>query len=135
MKKYVLAALIAIGTVACSSTTESERNRAATNNRVDTDRTDWESRMQARLERIERNISEWKNRDVDPRAERAKDATKVQTEKRMNDLEKLKDETREGYNKLKQESAEGWSTAKAKTEQGLDRLEREWDEFVASVRN
>lgn len=131
MKKYVLAALIGLATVGCSkTTTEAERSRTA-ENRVDTSRSDWETRMQARLERIEREISEWKNRKVDPKAERTKEAT----ERRIGDLERLKEETKEAYNKVKSETAEGWQTAKAKTEQAFDKLDREWDEFVASVRN
>jgi hypothetical protein len=128
MVRYALAALLALSAAACSSNYrahDTERNRTVTN-----DRRDFEHRVQARLDKIEREIKEWQDRKADAKTDRAKRAS----DRRIDDLEQLKAETRQKFNELKGDNNENWEKFKSDFSAAMDNLEAKWNEFKDDVK-
>ncbi|MBI1897656.1 MAG: hypothetical protein HYZ57_19300 [Acidobacteria bacterium] len=140
MKAYFLAALLIAGTTACtrtdqtrSRTEEQPRATEETRARTPDDRSAWERSMQDRMDRLERQIDEVKQKAKDARA-RGAIKTEREYDERVSELERLRDETKEKYNQAKRATSQTWQRFKDEVEEAANRLENAWDRFMADVR-
>jgi hypothetical protein len=134
MKRYLFAGVLAVSLVGCTSANRQEaRNEAEeTRARATSARDEYSRKMQDRLDRIDREIDEErakaKARKMNAKAQKAWD-------NRMDDLQKMRAETREKYNEMKNSTENGWEKFKDGMDTAADKLDRAWDNFKADLKS
>jgi hypothetical protein len=137
MTKYILIATLAFGTVACTRNQRADVREEAseTRARVDdwqTERTDYSRRMQERLDRIDREMEEER---VKAEGRQMSAKSRREYNERMDDLNKVKRETREQWNDAKSATKEGWNDFKRGMDNAADKLDNAWERFKADMKS
>jgi hypothetical protein len=138
MKYYFYTGLLALTLTACTSTSKTEaRNEVRTDAEQTRARTtmtkdEYQRKLEARLDRIDREMDEER-----ARAEKRKMDAKARREynERMEDLRKLRADTRSKWDEMKNATADGWEKFKDGVDNSVDRLDRAWDRFKADMKS
>lgn len=134
MKKYLIVLGVSMLLAGCTRSEKSEvRNEAEeTRARVAEERREYQRKMEERLDRIDREIDEER-----AKAEGRKMNAKAKREynERVEELTKLRAETREKYNGLKNSAADGWNSFKSGVDEAVDKLDNSWDRFKADMKS
>lgn len=134
MRNYFFAGLLALSLTACStaSRTEARNETEQTKARVDDARETYQRKMQDRLDKIDREIDEERakaeGRKMNAKARKAYN-------NRMDDLKKVRSETREKYDEVKNAAENGWEKLKDGADTAADKLDRAWDNFKADMKS
>ncbi|MDZ4800927.1 MAG: hypothetical protein SGI92_22440 [Bryobacteraceae bacterium] len=134
MRTYFFAGLLALSLTACSTApqTEARTETDQTRARVDNARESYQKGMQDRLDRVDREIDEERakaeGRKMNAKAKKAYAA-------RMDDLRKMRTESREKYNEMKNSTENGWERFKDGLDSTADKLDRAWDNFKADMKS
>ena len=136
MKTYLFAGLLALSLTACSNTTttktEAQREAEQTRARVDNARETYNRKMQDRLDKIDREIDEERAK-AEGRKLNAK--AKQAYKERMDDLEKLRAETKSQWNDVKNASESSWEKLKDSMDSTADKMDRAWENFKADMKS
>jgi uncharacterized membrane protein YhiD involved in acid resistance len=145
MRNYIAALILGLGLVGCTTSERAEvrkqardaeeetRARTADTRRdVTAARTEYQTRMEARLDKIDREMDE----------ERAKAKARRMTAKqrrayneRMTELEQEKKDARAKWSDLKTSTDENWEKFKDGLDRAADKVESGWHKFVADLKS
>jgi hypothetical protein len=145
MRNYIAALILGLGLVGCTTSERAEvrkqardaeeetRARTADTRRdVTAARTEYQNRMEARLDKIDREMDE----------ERAKAKARRMTAKqrrayneRMTELEQEKKDARAKWSDLKTSTDENWEKFKDGLDRAADKVESGWHKFVADLKS
>jgi hypothetical protein len=145
MRNYIAALLLGLGLAGCTTSEradvrkqareaeEETRSRVADTRRDATAaRIDYQNRMQARLDKIDREMDE----------ERAKAKDRHMTAKqrrqynaRMAELDQEKSDARSKWNDLKASADDNWEKFKDGLDRAADKVESGWNKFVADLKS
>ena len=109
--------------------------KSAVNNAHFTDadrkrRTEYQDQMQARLDRLDREIDELKTR-----ANHATGARKAELERRIADLEQQRADVRSKYSNLKGAADDVWEKMKAGVDQAADKLQEGFEKLKSDLKS
>jgi uncharacterized protein YpuA (DUF1002 family) len=144
MKTYVAVALLAFGLIGCTTSERADVRKQARDAEVETRartadtrrdvtaaRTDYENRMQKRLNAINSEMEE----------ERVKASTRQMTPKkqkeynsRMAELDRDSKDARAKWAEMKGSADENWEKFKDDLDRAADKLESGWNKFVADLK-
>jgi hypothetical protein len=145
MKNYIAAFVLGIGLIGCTTSERADVRKQAKEAEEDTRartadtrrdataaRIEYQSRMEARLDKIDREMDE----------ERAKAKARHMTAKqrreyneRMAEMEQEKKDARAKWNELKASTDDNWEKFKDSMDRAADKIENGWDKFVASLKS
>ena len=145
MRNYIAALVLSLGLVGCTTSERAEvrkqardaeeetRARTADTRRdVNAARLDYQNRMEARLDKIDREMDE----------ERAKAKARIMTAKqrrayneRMAELDQEKKDARAKWNDLKASTDDNWEKFKDGLDRAADKVENGWNKFVADMKS
>ncbi|HYI97000.1 MAG TPA: hypothetical protein VEX68_25885 [Bryobacteraceae bacterium] len=145
MKKYAAVVILGLGLVGCTrsdraevrqetgETAEATRARTAEATReASAKRREYQERMEARLDKIDREIEEErlkaKGRKMNAKAKR-------EYNEKMAELDEARRDTRSKWNELKNATDENWEQFKDSLDRAGEKLESGWNRFVADIKD
>ena len=145
MKNYVAVAVLGLGLVGCTASDRAEvrqesreaadatraRTAEATNEAA-AKRREYSERMQARMDKIDREMEE---ENLKAKGRKMTAAQKREYNERMAELENAKKETKEKWNEFTNATDENWEQFKDGMDRAGDKLETSWNRFVADMKN
>lgn len=127
---YAMAVLTGVLLVGCSETRqeagEASREVGAAANR---DRDEYQRRMENRMDQMDRQIEEMKERSRNATGE-----AKAKWDREVAELEDERREARTKYNNLKNATAEQWENMKTEVDQAMDSLERGYNRTLEAMK-
>jgi hypothetical protein len=136
MKRALLALALVAAFTGCSRSDRAEireetRERGQDTAEAMNDRRVYQERLEARLDKLDREMEEER---VKAKSRRMNAKAQAEYNERMQELDRLKAETREKYSQLKSATAEGWEDFKRGVDNATDELEQSWNRFVADMK-
>jgi hypothetical protein len=145
MKNYLAVAVLGLGLAGCTTSDRAEvrqeSREAADTTRARTaeakndaaaKRREYSDRMQARLDKIDREMEEEK---LKAKGRKMTAAQKREYNERMAELENLKKETKEKWSEFANATDNNWEQFKDSLDRAGDKLENSWNRFVADIKN
>ena len=137
MKNYFAIAVLGVGLVGCTASDRAEvkqETREAgdeTRARTTDMRREYETRMQSRLDKIDREMEEEREQAKNRRmnAQQRRDY-----ERRMAEMEETRADARRQWEQFKNSTDENWEQFKDGLDRAGDKLENGWNKFVADMR-
>jgi TolA-binding protein len=143
MRNYIAAFVLSLGLIGCTSTeradvrkqaqdaAEETRARTADTRRdVNAARLDYQARMEARLDKIDREMDEERAKARNLTAKQRREY-----KERMSELEQERKDARDKWSDLKASTDDNWEKFKDGLDRAADKVENGWNKFVADMKS